>query len=165
MHTVSVARSMEGQTTFLEHSQHCQVFRQDFRDELVEPGLAGNRREVTHQCRPNSLPLVGVDYSEGNLGLPRFQQNVAPTTSDYWLVVFFCDGNQGHVTCKIHVEKERSFLLRKVAFGGKEAAIEGLSACLLNGGLNGAAIVGPKAADFDLQTAAQDLEGGISRCI
>jgi hypothetical protein len=115
MHTVSVARSMEGQTTFLEHSQHCQVFRQDFRDELVEPGLAGNRREVTHQCRPNSLPLVGVDYSEGNLGLPRFQQNVAPTTSDYWLVVFFCDGNQGHVTCKIHVEKERSFLLRKVA--------------------------------------------------
>ena len=71
MHTVSVARSMEGQTTFLEHSQHCQVFRQDFRDELVEPGLAGNRREVTHQCRPNSLPLAGVDYSEGNLGLLR----------------------------------------------------------------------------------------------
>src|ERR1700730_6954627 len=120
---------------------------------------------MTHKSGANSLPLVIIDYGEGDLGLARFQHDVAPAAGNYWPVVFFCQGDQGHVIRKIDVEKGRSFLICKVALWSKEAAIEGLCACSLNSSQHVAPIFRPKAADFDLPTAAQGLVGGISGCI
>ena len=47
----------EAEPTFLEHFQHCGVVRQNLRDEFFEPRITGNRDEMPHESRPETLRL------------------------------------------------------------------------------------------------------------
>jgi hypothetical protein len=65
------------QPAFLEHLQHRGVLRQDLRDQLLEPGCVGNRREMAYEGRADPLPLALVDHGEGHLGLAGLRHDVA----------------------------------------------------------------------------------------
>jgi hypothetical protein len=147
------------QTTFPENAQHRDVFRQDLGDQLLQPGIPGNRSKMPHQRGSDSLSLVFVDQGESYLCSSRFNHNVTTTTYDVGSFAFFCDDNQGYMVDEIDVREELHFLFGKIAPYRKEAASEGLHAGAADGLFEAAAILMPERTDFNAATIAQGLNG------
>ena len=91
MHNVGLSSGRQVQSAFLENCQHCRILGQDFGDEFLEPGIPGDRGEMTHQCCADPLPLVFVDQGEGHLSTTGRKDDVAAGTYDVWSSAFLCD--------------------------------------------------------------------------
>jgi hypothetical protein len=126
MHDPGLARRTQAQPAFLEHLQHRGVVGQDIRDQFLEPGCTGNRSEMAHQHRTDTLSLVLVDHGKSDLGLPRLHDDVPSAPHDHRSPAFFRHGDQGNVVDEVDGREERDLLLGKAAFDGKETAVEGL---------------------------------------
>ena len=74
---------------FSRNLQHRNIVRQDLGDQLLEPGLTGNRRDMAHERRADPLPLVLIDYGKSHLGLPWLHHDVASAAHDYQPAVLF----------------------------------------------------------------------------
>ena len=83
MHDLGLALRAPLKSTSLEHLQHWGVFRQDLGDQRLESGCAGNSSKMTHQCPPDTSPLILVDYDESDLGLPRLYDNVTSASHNH----------------------------------------------------------------------------------
>ena len=83
VHDLGLALRAKRQSAFLEHFQHRHVVRQDLSDQFLEPGSPGNRDEMMHECRTDTLSLVLVDYGESHFGLSRLYDDVTSTARDH----------------------------------------------------------------------------------
>jgi hypothetical protein len=89
--------SLQIQPAVLKHLQHRQVFRKDFRDQFLDPGVACEQREVAQQRRADTLSLIFVNDSKSQLGRARPDDDVAATADDDASAAFFRDRDQGNV--------------------------------------------------------------------
>src|SRR5689334_10076498 len=71
------------EAAFLEDAEHRHVLGQDLRGEMVEPGLAGNDREVAHQGGADAPALMAVDHDKSQFGLPGPLHDVTAAADDY----------------------------------------------------------------------------------
>jgi hypothetical protein len=110
----------QAEPAFLKHLQHRSVFRQNLRNQFLETGLAGNRGEMVHQCRANTLSLVLIDHGESNLGRPWPHDNVTRAADDYWSPTFLNHCDQGDVIDEVDVQEECDFPLAKRRFTVKK---------------------------------------------
>src|SRR5215211_2142659 len=95
--------ALETEPAFLEHPQHRDVVWQDLRDQLPEPGTAGDRGEVAHQGRADTLPLVLVDDGESHLRRPGLDDDVASAPDDHRPSALVRHRDQGHVIGEVDI--------------------------------------------------------------
>lgn len=157
MHNVGLSSRRRVQSAFLENFQHCSVLRQDFGDELLEPGIPGDRGKMTHQGGADTLPLVFVDQGEGHLSTTGRKDDVAAGTYNVWSSAFLCDDDQGDLADKVDVREELQFLFGKMTSYRKETAAEGLGAGTADGLFKPVPILVPERADFNAASIAQCL--------
>ena len=93
------------ESTFLENSQHREVFRQDLGGQFFESGITGQRAKMPHQCGADALSLVFVDQGESYFSSSGLNDNVATTTYDVWSSAFFCDDDQATWLTSLTFEK------------------------------------------------------------
>ena len=146
------------QSTLLEHFQHRHVIGQDLGDQLLESGFPGNRGEMMHEGRAETLPLIPIDHGESDLGLSRLYDNVTCAARDHGPTALVHDGDQCDVIDEVDVQEKLNFRLRKVSFYRKEATVKGLRAAAGNGRDEVGPVVRSKRADFDPASIAQRLE-------
>jgi hypothetical protein len=82
MHDLGPALRAPLKSTSLEQLQHWGVFRQDLGDQRLESGRTGNSNKMTHQCPPDTSPLILVDYDKSDLGLLGLDDNVTSAAHD-----------------------------------------------------------------------------------
>src|ERR1700733_1462172 len=111
-------------SAFFKYFQHRKIFRQDLGDEFRQSGVARNHREMTHQSRADALFLILIDYGKGDLGLSRFDHDVASASDDCRLTALVHHRHQRHMIDEVDVQKECDFRLGKVALYPEETAIE-----------------------------------------
>ena len=93
MHDLALALDAERQSALLEYFEHRDILRQDLSGQFFEPGASGNRGEMMHEGRAETLPLLLIDHSESDLGLSRLLDDVTGAARDHWQAVFidYCD--------------------------------------------------------------------------
>ena len=67
---------------FAEHFQHRSILGQDLGDQFLQPCVARQASQMTHEGRSDALSLIRIDHDEGYFGLARPDNDVAPTTHD-----------------------------------------------------------------------------------
>ena len=80
---VAPSRAPRDQSAVLEHGEHGSVVGQDLGEELPDPGLAGDRRDMMHQDRAEAVALIVVDDRERHFGLARFGDDEAGAADDF----------------------------------------------------------------------------------
>jgi hypothetical protein len=148
----------------LEHLQHRKVFRKDFRNELLDPGIAGEQREMAHQSRADAVSLVFVNDRKSQLGCSLSDDDIAATADDDASAAFFRDCHQSDVGDEIDVEKKRLLAFGKMPFGAEEAAIERLSAGAVDGREHVFFVIRSQSTYFDLTAVAKPFHRGVFRC-
>ena len=147
----------------MEHFQHRSVVRQYLRDQLIEPAIARQNREMTHQDAADALPLIGVDYHEGDLGLARPHHDVASGAGNRRAAVFIDFRDQCDMVFEIDVEEERDLLLRKVLFGSKKSALDLLRTRTFDRSQHLLFVASAKRADFNQAAITQMFHNRIVR--
>ena len=128
VHDLALALDAKRESAFLEHFQHRAIIWQDFGDQFLESASPGNRGEMMHESRAETLPLILIDHSERDLGLSRLHDDVTCAARDHRPAGLLHHGDEGHVIDEVDVQEESHFLLREAAFHGEEAAVQGLGA-------------------------------------
>src|SRR5262245_44990433 len=147
MHHLGLALDAKGQSALLEHFQHRDVIRQDLSDQFLESGFPGNRGEMMHEGRAETLPLILIDHSESDLSLARLHDDVTGAARDHGPAAFVNDCDQCDVIDEIDIQEKPDFRLCEATFDGKETAIEGLPATATDSCDEVGPIVRPKRAD------------------
>src|SRR5262245_33583836 len=158
MDDLGLALDAKRQSALLEHFQHRHVIRQDLSDQFLEPGSPGNRGEMMHEGRAETLPLILIDHGESDLGPSRLYDNVTCATRNHAPTAFVHDRDQCNVIDEVDVQEKRDFRLPKVSFYRKETTVSGLRAAAAGGGDEVGPVVRSKRADFDPASIAQRLE-------
>jgi hypothetical protein len=158
MHDLGLALDAKRESAPLEYFEHRDVIRQDFSDQFLESGFSGNRGEMMHQGRAETLRLILIDHSESDLGLSRLYDNVTSAARDHGSTAFVHDCDQCDVIDEIDVQEKLDFRLRKVSFYRKETTVKGLRAAAADGCDEVGPVVRSKRADFDPASIAQRLE-------
>src|SRR5262249_40705121 len=125
VHDLRLALHAKRESAALEHFQHRHVIRQDLSDQFLEPGSPGNRGEMTHEGRAETLPLMLIDHRESDLGLSRLHDDVTGAARDHWPAVFVNDCDQRDVIDEVDVQEKLDFRLCEATFDGKETSIKG----------------------------------------
>ena len=154
MHNSRLSRRCHVQSAFLEHFQHRGIFRQDLGNQFLQPGLTGERDEMAHQRRADTLALVLIDDAESDLGPFGLDDDVASPAHDRRSSIFVGNCDQGYMTDKIDVEEERDFRLGEVAPDREEPSVERFSAAAADGFFKSAPVVWSERADFGAATIA-----------
>src|SRR6476661_4502092 len=109
--------------------------------------------------------LVLVDHGKGRLGASGLQHDVAFPTNDLLCAILVLHHrDQCHMVDEIDVYEERDFQLGEAASRGKETAVEGPPAGMVDGGENRRPVLWPERADFDARPIAQHFNPGIPGC-
>src|SRR5712671_71038 len=104
---------------------------------------------MAQQHSAETPSLVLVDHGKGRLGASGLQHDVASTANDLLsAVVVLHHRDQCHVVGEIDVHEERDFPLGEAASRGKETAVKGLPAGMVDGGENRGPVLWPERADF-----------------
>ena len=80
---------------------------------------------MAHECLSYASSLIVIDYSKGDLGTSRFEDDIASARDDQSLL---WRRDQGDVPHKINIQEEGNFLLCEAALRTEEAAVERLGA-------------------------------------
>jgi hypothetical protein len=158
MDDLGLAFDAKRQSTLLEHFQHRHVIRQDLGDQFLESGFPGNRGEMMHEGRAETLTLILIDYGESDLGLSRLYDNVTSAARDHAPTALVHDCDQCDVIDEVDVQEKLDFRLCKVSFYRKETTVKGLRAAAADGGDEVGPVFRSKRADFDPASMAQRLE-------
>ena len=102
-------------SAFIKYFQHRGVFRKDLRNQFFEPGVAGKRSEMAHQCSADTLSLVFVDHSECHLGCPGAHDDITAAANDCTAATISHHCHQGDMAGEIDIQKEVNFLFGKIA--------------------------------------------------
>src|SRR3954452_15404821 len=65
----------------LKDAQHRVVVRQDFRDQLPQPGFAANAHKMAHESAADSLPMVDLGDARLHQDIPAASHNRAPSST------------------------------------------------------------------------------------
>lgn len=79
------------QSAFPEDLQHRDVFRQDLRDQFLQPGIPSDRGKMAHQRGTDPLSLVFIDQCERYLSSSGLNDDVATTAHDDRSSAFLCN--------------------------------------------------------------------------
>src|SRR6516162_10272409 len=82
MHDLIDMSGREAEATPLENIHHPRILGQNLCDELLQPGEASEPDEMAHERCAEAFALVFVDDGKGDLGLPRFHDNIARAADD-----------------------------------------------------------------------------------
>src|SRR5260370_15022526 len=121
------------ESTFLKNLQHRTVVRQDFSDQFPEPGAKGDRSEMMHERRADTLRLVLIDNSESYLRLPRLHEDVTPTPRDHGPAAFLHYCIQRYAIHEVDIQEKIELRLRETASYRKETTVKGLHAAAVDG--------------------------------
>ena len=157
VHDLGLALDAKGQSALLEHFQHRHAIRQDLGDQFLDPRFSGNRGEMMHEGRAETLPLILIDHSESDLGLSRRCDDVTSAARDHAPPAFVHDCDHCDVIDEVDVQEELDFRLRKVSFYRKETTVKGLRAAAADGGDEVGPVFRSKRADLDPASIAQRL--------
>jgi hypothetical protein len=157
MDDLGLAFDAKRQSALLEDFQHRHVIWQDLSDQFLESGFSGNRGEMMHEGRAETLPLILIDHSESDLGLSRRYDNVTSAARDHAPTAFVHDCDQCDVIDEVDVQEKLDFRLRKVSFYRKETTVKGLRAAASDGGDEGGPVFRSQRANFDPASIAQRL--------
>src|SRR5262249_36856173 len=152
-----LALDAKRQSALLEHFQHRHVIRQDLSDQFLESGFPGNRGEMMHEGRAETLPLILIDHGESDLGLSRLYDNVTCAARDHWRALFVDDCDQRDVIDEVDAHEIVDFRLCEATFYRKETTVKGLRAAAGDGGDEAGPVLRSKRTDFDLASIAQRL--------
>jgi hypothetical protein len=103
VHDSGPALRTKAEPAFLEHLQHCSVVWQNLCDEFPKARTTGDRSNVVHQRRADTLSLVLVNDSESHLSLPRVDDDITPAADDHWPLPFFHHCDQGYLISEVNV--------------------------------------------------------------
>ena len=149
---------MHWQSAALEDLEHREIFRQDLRVQLLEPGRAGDTSEMAHQRPPDTLSLVGIRHGEGDLGSSGLRVDIAGATdNDGLLPILFEGGYQGDVLDEVDVYEIVDLLLREAALQRKEPPVERLGTEVTYGSNEILSVLSPKGPNFNGTSVAQQL--------
>src|SRR6266446_8333433 len=146
------------ESTFLKNLQHRRIIRKDFSDQFPEPGAKGDRSEMMHERRADTLRLILIDDSESYLRLPRLHEDVTPTPRDHGPAAFLHYRSQRDVIVEVDIQEKVNLRLREAASHSEETAIKGLPAAAIDGCDEVGPVVRSESADFDPPSIAQRLE-------
>ena len=158
VHDLALALDAKRESAFLEHFQHRAIIWQDFGDQFLESASPGNRGEMMHESRAETLPLILIDHSERDLGLSRLHDDVTCAARDHAPTAFAHDCDQCDVIDEVDVQEKLDFRLRKVSFYRKETTVKRLRAAAADGCDEVGPVVRSKRVDFDPASIAQRLE-------
>src|SRR5271168_2038502 len=102
-----LALSTYWQSALLEHFQHRCVLRQDFGDQRLQPGDSRDSGQMPHQGPADALPLILVDDSKRDFGLPGLHEDVAPAADDILRASFRRDDDKSDLIDEVDVEEAR----------------------------------------------------------
>src|SRR5215472_18420567 len=111
MDDLGLAFDAKRQSALLEDFQHRHVIWQDLSDQFLESGFSGNRGEMMHEGRAETLPLILIDHSESDLGLSRLHEDVTCAARDHGPAAFVNDCDQRHVIDEVDVQEKLDFRL------------------------------------------------------
>ena len=117
MYDAGIARGSYTQSALLEYLQHRNVVCQDFGCQLRKSDMTGNCREMVHEGCSNALFLVAVDNHESDLGLARFDEDVAAPTDNDAPTVLLKLGHQGHMVDEVYIHEVGDLVLSEVPLG------------------------------------------------
>src|SRR5262245_7416907 len=157
MDDLGLALDAKRQSALLEDFQHRHVIRQDLSDQFLESGFPGNRGEMMHEGRAETLPLILIDHGESDLGLSRLYENVTSAARDHAPTALVHDRDQCDVIDEIDAQEIVDFRLCEATFDRKETTVKGLRATAADGGDEIGAVVRSKRADFNPASITQRL--------
>jgi hypothetical protein len=83
VYDVAITFRTHATSAFFKQLQHWRILRQDLRDKLLDPRVSGDCREMAHQGRADTLPLVLVDHGERHFGHSGLHQDIASTADNH----------------------------------------------------------------------------------
>src|SRR5260370_10219833 len=137
------------ESTFLKILQHRTVIRKDFSDQFPERGAKGDRREMMHERRADTLRLILIDDSESYLRLPRLHEDVTPTPRDHGPAAFLHYRNRRDVNHDFDIQEKVNLRLREAASHSEETAIKELPDPAIAGQDDDRSVVNYQDADFN----------------
>ncbi len=158
VHDLGLALHAKWESTFLEHFQHRAIVGQDFSNQFLESSFSGNRGEVMHEGRAETLPLILIDHGESDLGLSRLHDDVTGAARDHGPAAFVNDCDQCDVIDEIDIHEKGDFGFGEAAFYREETAVKRLSAATTDCFDKIGPVVRSKRADFDAASIVQRLE-------
>src|SRR6478609_10702190 len=112
---------------------------------------------MVRQQPANAASLPGIDHDESCFGPSRLEYDIATTADDHAAARLFRARNQRHVVSEIGFHEESAFPFGKMTLRHKEAALERLSAGLLERGKHVGLVLGTKRPDIDQSSVAKSL--------
>src|SRR3954468_14937588 len=112
----------------LKNAQHWLVVRQDFRDQLPQPGFAANAHKMAHESAADSLSMVSVDDDERDLGDARLHQNIPAASHNRAFAAVVDDGDERDLRDEIDIHEIGDLLFGEIALRAEEAAAQRLGA-------------------------------------
>src|SRR5215471_19206907 len=101
----------------VEHFQHRCILGKNLRAQFLQSRVAGDRKQVSHQHRSDSIALVGIDDNECQLSLTRLHDDVASACNDHTLAAFVDFPNECNVIDEIDVHEEGDLLFGEASLG------------------------------------------------
>src|SRR5215469_18388068 len=101
MNDLRLAFRAQAKPTFLEHFKHCNVVRQNLRDEFLEPGVTGNDGEMPHERSTDTMPLEFVNHGESYLRCAGALHDIASAANNYLPTVLLYHYDQCDMILKV----------------------------------------------------------------
>ncbi len=133
VHDLGLPLHAKWESTFLEHFQHRAIVGQDFSNQFLESSFSGNRGEMMHEGRAETLRLILIDHGESHFGLSRLYDDVTSAARDHGPTAFVHDCDQCDVIDEVDTQEIVDFRLCEATFYGKETTVKGLQTTAANG--------------------------------
>src|SRR6185437_2539979 len=144
---VQTLRASEAELS--EHFAHRNVLREDIGSQSFQARGSCKIYEMPRQQCTNALPLIGIDYDEGDLGFAGLGHDVASAADDGERTALLDFRDERDMIDKVDVHEEGLFLLRKSPSGHEEAAPQRLRVGTIDRCEHLGLVVGPQCADLD----------------
>src|SRR5206468_6365786 len=99
----------------LKDAQHRLVVRQDFRDQLPQPGFAANAHKMAPEPAADSLPMVSVDDDKRDLGDARLHQDIAAASHNLASAALVNDCDERDLRGEVDIHEIGALLLGEIA--------------------------------------------------
>src|SRR3954451_14640200 len=104
----------------LKDAQHRLVVRQDFRDQLPQPGFAANAHKMAHESAADSLPRLSADNDNRARAAAGLPQEIPAASHNRASAAFVNDGDERDLRDEVDIHEKKGFLSReKKGFGPK----------------------------------------------
>src|SRR5579863_3078740 len=105
---------------------------------------------MPHRGPADTLPLILVDDSKRDFGLPGLHEDVAATADDILRASFRRDDNKGDLIDEVDVEEARRLFVGKLTLHAKKSTINRRRAHPVDRRLQGSPVLGSLLANLHL---------------